>query len=71
MKKKKKLYLGTSFSNYRKPKIKENDPKRRERKKNYLYRRKIRTLSDFSETMKARRDWSEIFIVWREKKQLA
>ena len=56
------------FSNYRKSKVKKKKILKEARGKKHLTYRgtKIRITSDFSETMSAKREWSEIFNMLRE-----
>ena len=65
----KDLQLGTAYSNYRKSKPKETVFTEARGGKSLTYRAsRIRITSEFSsQTKQARRDWSEIFIVLKEK----
>ena len=59
-----KLHLDISFSNYRKSKIKKKILKEDRGKKTHLIYRgtKIKNTPDFSsETIQARKEWTEIF----------
>lgn len=59
----KTLYLGISFSKYRKSK------KQEEKKNLTCSRTQVRIISDFSETMKTTEKQSEIFEVLKEEKK--